>query len=134
MFKSMDEVINNTVKLGDGRVLEYAEYGDANGKAVFHFHGSGGSRLEHPLDLSILTKIGIRFISTDRPGHGISDPQPNRNLLDWAAAISELATKLGIDMELLKHVFLGLKEMTTDTEGFAILLAAGVCIVCVVIC
>ena len=97
MFKSIDEVIHNTVKLRDGRVLGYAEYGDTNGKAVFHFHGSGGSRLEHPSDLSILTKIGIRFISTDRPGHGISDPQPNRNLLDWADDISELATKLGIN-------------------------------------
>lgn len=97
MFKSMDEFINNKVKLRDGRALGYAEYGDTNGRSVFHFHGSGGSRLEHPSDLSILKKIEIRFISTDRPGHGISDPQPNRNLLGWADDISELANHLGID-------------------------------------
>ncbi|HEY63462.1 MAG TPA: hypothetical protein G4O02_02720 [Caldilineae bacterium] len=39
-----------TIRLRDGRWLGYAEYGDPMGKAVFHFHGSAGSRLEHPAD------------------------------------------------------------------------------------
>jgi len=77
--------------------LGFAEYGDASGKAVFHFNGSGGSRLEHPQDLSILTDLGVRLISTDRPGHGISDPQPGRKLLDWPDDVGQLADHLGID-------------------------------------
>ena len=54
---------DQTIVLKDERRLGFAEYGDASGKAVFHFNGSGGSRLEHPQDLSILTDLGIRLIS-----------------------------------------------------------------------
>ena len=89
--------INQTIVLKDGRALGFAEYGDLAGKAVFHFNGAGGSRLGHPRDESILTDLGIRFISTDRPGHGLSDPQPDRKLLDWPDDISQLADHLGID-------------------------------------
>jgi pimeloyl-ACP methyl ester carboxylesterase len=88
---------NQTITLADGRRLGYAEYGDPHVKVVFHFNGSGGSRLEAPSDLSILTALEIRFISTDRPGHGISDPQPGRQLLDWPQDISQLANQLNID-------------------------------------
>lgn len=86
-----------TIVLRDERRLGFAEYGDASGKAVFHFNGSGGSRLEHPQDLSILTDLGVRLISTDRPSHGISDPQPGRKLLDWPDDVGQLADHLGID-------------------------------------
>lgn len=89
--------VNQTIALRDERRLGFAEYGDASGKAVFHFNGSGGSRLEHPMDPSILSDLGVRLISTDRPGHGNSDPQPGRKLLDWPDDISQLADHLGID-------------------------------------
>jgi pimeloyl-ACP methyl ester carboxylesterase len=88
--------VNQTIVLKDERRLGFAEYGDASGNAVFHFNGSGGSRLEHPSDLSILTDLGIRYVSTDRPGHGISDPQPDRRLLDWPDDVEQLADHLGI--------------------------------------
>lgn len=86
-----------TITLRDGRLLGYNQYGDLSGKPVFHFHGSGGSRLEHPLDESILINLGIRFIATDRPGHGLSDPQPERKILDWPDDIVQLADYLEID-------------------------------------
>lgn len=86
-----------TIPLLDGRLLGYAQYGEVSGKPVFHFHGSAGSRLEHPVDESMLTDIGIRLISTDRPGHGLSDPQPKRKILDWPDDIVQLADHLGID-------------------------------------
>jgi len=89
--------VNQTIVLRDERRLGFAEYGDASDKAVFHFNGSGGSRLEHPQDLSILTDLGVRLISTDRPGHGISDPQPGRTLLDWPNDVGQLADHLAID-------------------------------------
>lgn len=87
---------NLTLELKDGRLLGYAEYGDLDGKPVFHFNGSGGSRLERPPDISILTELGIRYISTDRPGHGNSTPQPDRELLDWPDDVAFLADHLGI--------------------------------------
>ncbi len=88
---------NQTIVLRDERRLGFAEYGDTSGNAVLHFNGSGGSRLDQPSDLSILTDLGIRLICTDRPGHGISDPQPGRKLLDWPDDVGQLADHLGID-------------------------------------
>lgn len=86
----------STTRLRDGRLLGYAEYGDPAGKAIFHFHGSASSRMEHPADEAILTQLGIRFISTDRPGHGLSDPQPGRNVMAWPDDIRQLADHLGV--------------------------------------
>lgn len=84
-------------KLKNGRTLGYAEYGDPTGKAVIHFHGSSGSRLEHPADESILETIGVRLITIDRPGHGLSDFQRGRKLLDWPSDVTALADHLKID-------------------------------------
>jgi len=89
--------VNQAITVNDGRALGFAEYGDLAGKVVFHFNGAGGSRLGYPRDESILTDLGIRFISTDRPGHGLSDPQPDRKLLDWPDDIGQLADHLDID-------------------------------------
>jgi pimeloyl-ACP methyl ester carboxylesterase len=89
--------LNQTLTLKDGRALGFAECGDPAGQAVFHFHASGSSRLEAPADESILVDLGIRFITTDRPGHGLSDPQAGRKLLDWPDDVGQLADHLGID-------------------------------------
>jgi pimeloyl-ACP methyl ester carboxylesterase len=81
--------------LQDGRILGYAEWGDADGEPVFHFHGSGSSRLERPPDPAMLS--GARLITVDRPGHGLSDFQPKRQLLDWLDDVTALADHLGLD-------------------------------------
>jgi pimeloyl-ACP methyl ester carboxylesterase len=88
---------NQILDLKDGRKLGFAEYGTPDGKPVFHFNGSGGSRLERPADLNILTALGIRYISTDRPGHGNSSLKQDRELLDWPNDVAAIADDLGID-------------------------------------
>jgi pimeloyl-ACP methyl ester carboxylesterase len=87
---------NQSLKLRDGRKLGFAAYGPSTGQPVFHFHGSGSSRLEHPASDELLFQLDIRFISVDRPGHGLSDFQPNRRLLDWPQDIQQLADQLSI--------------------------------------
>jgi pimeloyl-ACP methyl ester carboxylesterase len=77
--------------------LGFAEYGPQSGRPVFHCHGSASSRLERPASESILHELDIRFISVDRPGHGLSDFQVGRRLLDWPGDISQLADHLGLD-------------------------------------
>lgn len=89
--------MNNKITLKDKRGLGFSEFGDISGKPVFFFHGSGGSRLDHPAESSVLNDIGIRFITTDRPGHGLSDNKEDRTLLDWASDIAELADYLNIN-------------------------------------
>lgn len=85
-----------TILRSDGRRLAYAEYGARDGIPVFHFNGSGGSRLEWPGDAAMLENIGVRFIGIDRPGHGYSTFQDNRTLLGWADDVTALADHLNI--------------------------------------
>ena len=86
-----------TLTLNDGRSLGYATYGPSDGKTVIHFNGSGCSRLEHPPQLAMLDELNIRFISTDRPGHGLSDPHDGRTFEDWTNDVAQLADHLGVD-------------------------------------
>jgi len=89
--------IGQHIKLHDGRVLGYAEYGDLKGKPIFHFHGANSSRLSgRDLDLAA-TKLNARIIVAERPGFGLSDFKPGRQILDWSDDVSELADALQLD-------------------------------------
>jgi pimeloyl-ACP methyl ester carboxylesterase len=85
-----------TISLSDDRTLAYEEYGDPRGKPVFFFHGMPGSRLFHPPD-EITQKVGVRLITSDRPGFGLSTFQPGRRFLDWPGDIAQLADHLNIN-------------------------------------
>jgi pimeloyl-ACP methyl ester carboxylesterase len=84
------------ITLYDGRTLAYAEYGDPQGRPVFFFHGMPGSRLFRPPD-EVTEKMGVRLITTDRPGYGLSTFQPGRSFLDWPCDIAQLADHLNIE-------------------------------------
>ena len=86
---------SQTLRLAGGRTLGYAEWGDTSGYPLLHFHGSSSSRLERPMQPEVLA--GVRLVTVDRPGHGLSGFQPNRTLLDWPEDIAALANHLGID-------------------------------------
>jgi pimeloyl-ACP methyl ester carboxylesterase len=58
------------------------------------FHGFVGSRLQCPPDGTIAAAVGVRLLAVDRPGIGLSDPAPDRRLLDWANDIKMLAETL----------------------------------------
>lgn len=88
---------NQKLILKDGRALGYAEYGVSTGSPVFHFHGSASSRLEKPASENILAQLDIRFISVDRPGHGLSDFQPDRRLIDWPKDVAQLVDHMGLE-------------------------------------
>ncbi len=81
--------------LSSGRKLGYAEYGDPAGVPMFYFHGWPGSRLQGGLLDAVGKRRGIRIVSPDRPGIGLSDFQPGRRLLDWPTVVNELAAELG---------------------------------------
>lgn len=86
-----------SITLADGRALGFQTLGDPDGKALFYFHGTPGSRLELSSDDLIVQSPGVRVISPERPGYGISDPKPDRVLIDWPNDVLELADHLGID-------------------------------------
>lgn len=84
-----------TITLADGRCLGFAEYGDSAGRPLMYFHGWPSSRLQgRALDRAACAR-GVRVISPDRPGIGLSDPLPGRGFGDWPADIRQLADQLG---------------------------------------
>ena len=88
----------NYCTLSDGRKLSYMEFGKADGHPVFYFHGSPSSCFE-PLLIGeeIFYKFGLRIISPNRPGVGMSDFQENRTFNDWPKDVISLAKHLQID-------------------------------------
>src|SRR3954452_23304201 len=87
-----------SIRLGDGRRLAYAEWGDPDGWPVLGCHGSPSSRLErHVEDDEAYRHWGVRFIVPDRPGFGRSDPHRGRRIIDWPADVRHLLDHLGIE-------------------------------------
>jgi pimeloyl-ACP methyl ester carboxylesterase len=84
------------LRLSDGRTLGYAEYGATDGKPVFVFHGSPGSRVQVRAAHGPALARGIRIIAPDRPGLGLSTRLPGREIADWPSDVRELADALGI--------------------------------------
>jgi len=84
------------LRLSDGRMLGYAEYGAAQGTPLFVFHGSPGARMQVRLAHAPAAERGIRIIAPDRPGLGLSTRRPGRAIADWPDDVCELADALGI--------------------------------------
>jgi pimeloyl-ACP methyl ester carboxylesterase len=88
----MDEVfVVNWRRLGVRR------WGPADGDPVFLLHGTPGCRLTiRPKDEE-LARLGVRLITYDRPGYGISDPHPGRSVADAAGDVAAIADALGME-------------------------------------
>jgi len=83
------------IRLRDGRTLAYSEHGDPAGSPVFFIHGNPGSRLTRLASDEVISRLGVRIITPDRPGYGLSDFQPKRRLLDFPEDMAQLADALG---------------------------------------
>lgn len=83
--------------LADGRKLGYAQCGLLTGKPVFYCHGLPGCRIEAGHLHAAAMELGIRVIAADRPGIGLSSPQPGRKILDHASDLEELGKHLKLD-------------------------------------
>ncbi len=88
---------DQVLHLPDGRALGFVEYGDAAGFPVVNCHGGLACRLDVAAADGVARGAGIRLISPDRPGVGLSDPRPGRTVLDWAADVAELTKHLGVE-------------------------------------
>ena len=64
---------------------------------MLDFHGNPGSRLSFFGEDELVRGAGVRLIGVDRPGIGLSDPQPGRRVADWAEDVEGLADALGLD-------------------------------------
>ena len=88
------------MKLGDDRTLHAYDTGadDADGRlVVFWHHGSPNIGAPPEPLFSPADRLGIRWVSYDRPGYGGSTPRPGRDVASAAGDASAVADALGID-------------------------------------
>ena len=85
------------LRLPNGRWLGYAEFGTPDGRPVIYMHGLPASRLEGGIAAKAARKLGIRIISPDRPGIGLSDVQSGRTLSSWAEDVEHLVDSLDLE-------------------------------------
>ena len=92
MGESLRELRTDT-----GRRLGVAQWGDLSGTPFFSLHGTPGSRLGRHPDEDAVRAIGVRVITYDRPGYGMSERLPGRRVVDCVGDVAAIADSLGID-------------------------------------
>jgi pimeloyl-ACP methyl ester carboxylesterase len=85
-----------TTSTADGRTLAFCEWGDPKGTPVFSLHGTPGSRLTRHPDEEVYRRAGVRTITYDRAGYGLSTRLPGRSIAHAAADVATIADALGI--------------------------------------
>ena len=86
--------------LGDGRTLHVYDTGadDGDGRlVVFWHHGTPNIGAPPEPLFAAADRLGIRWVSYDRPGYGSSTPYQDRNVASAADYVSSIADTLGID-------------------------------------
>jgi pimeloyl-ACP methyl ester carboxylesterase len=93
-------VTETDLQLSDGRTLHVYDTGtdDAEGSlTVFWHHGTPNIGAPPEPLFPAAARLGIRWVSYDRPGYGGSTPYPGRSVASAAAHVSSIADALGID-------------------------------------
>jgi pimeloyl-ACP methyl ester carboxylesterase len=93
-------VTETDLKLGDGPTLHVYDTGadDAAGRlAVFWHHGTPNIGAPPEPLFAAAARLGIRWVSYDRPGYGGSTPYRDRDVASAADYVSCVADALGID-------------------------------------
>jgi pimeloyl-ACP methyl ester carboxylesterase len=86
-----------TTSTADGRTLAFCEWGDPQGSPVFSLHGTPGSRLTRHPDSGVYRRAGVRSITYDRAGYGLSTRLPGRSVAHAAADVATIADALGLE-------------------------------------
>jgi pimeloyl-ACP methyl ester carboxylesterase len=87
------------LRLSDGRNLEVFVSGPAQGPVLLYHQGTPGNPLRNLVDTA--QTLGLRFVTTWRPGYGKSTRQPGRTTADVAADTEAVLNYLGVDRCLI---------------------------------
>lgn len=96
----MDPVRIDTEQLSGGRSLGWAEWGPADGVPVLFSPGAATSR-HLGFGAEALDALGVRLISVDRPGLGVSSPRPGRTFDDFVDDVRAFAGLRGLGRPLM---------------------------------
>lgn len=95
-----DPVRLGTERLPGGRLLGWAEWGPGDGVPVLFSPGAATSR-HLGFGADVLDGLGVRLISVDRPGLGVSSPAPGRTFGDFVDDIRAFAGLRGLGRPLM---------------------------------
>ncbi|MFE9749925.1 alpha/beta fold hydrolase [Saccharothrix saharensis] len=86
------------IRLDDGRTLHaYDAGGGVDDLAVFWHHGTPNIGAPPAPLFPAARRLGLRWVSYDRPGYGGSAPRPGRDIASAATCTEAVADALGID-------------------------------------
>ncbi|MFZ4238059.1 alpha/beta fold hydrolase [Streptomyces murinus] len=86
--------------LSDGRLLGWAEWGPLDGTPVLLCPGAATSRWLG-FGAGVVDALGVRLISVDRPGLGVSTPAPGRTFSDFAGDMRQLCARRGLERPVM---------------------------------
>ncbi|MQY40852.1 Non-heme chloroperoxidase [Streptomyces sp. RB17] len=84
-----------SLRLPDGRVLEFTVQGPKDGPLVLFHHGMPGSAVPMATVLDSVTDRGYRVVTYSRAGYGASTPMPGWTVADTAEDCRALMDHLG---------------------------------------
>jgi pimeloyl-ACP methyl ester carboxylesterase len=85
------------VGITEERSVSVESWGAPDGMPIFLLHGTPGCRKGPRPRTSVLYRLGVRLISYDRPGYGMSSRHPGRVVADAAHDVRAIADFLGLD-------------------------------------
>jgi pimeloyl-ACP methyl ester carboxylesterase len=85
-----------TTRTPDGRTLGWAAWGPPDGAPVVLLHGTPGSRLLRHCG-GEYERQGLRVVTYDRPGYGLSTRRPGRTVAQSADDVAAVADAAGLD-------------------------------------
>jgi len=90
------EYTDGLLRLGDGRELAWRMRG-TEGPVLLRIQGTPASRLSRDPDPTTQGRLGVRYLTADRPGYGHSTRKPGRGIADLADDYVELLDHHGLD-------------------------------------
>jgi pimeloyl-ACP methyl ester carboxylesterase len=91
-----EEFEDGVLRLRDGRELAWRLRGTA-GPVLLRIQGTPGSRIARDPDHSTQERLGVRYLTADRPGYGGSTRKPGRGIADLADDYAQLLDFHGLD-------------------------------------
>jgi pimeloyl-ACP methyl ester carboxylesterase len=99
--------MDKTLTTASGAQYGFIDYGPAGGTPVLWCHGGPGSRFEPEWLAADAAGVGLRIIGFDRPGYGLSPPQPGRTIVSVVSDLLELLARLDVSSFLTVGVSTG---------------------------
>ncbi len=87
-----------TIRVGGGRQMGIAEFGEHGGRTLVWLHGTPGARRQVPQAARLLAaERGLRIIGIDRPGVGLSTAHLYDQIVDFTTDLEIVVDRLGIE-------------------------------------